>query len=401
MVSAVLCDVSRCTGCEACKAICPESCIDMAENSEGFLHPEIDHDRCSKCKKCERVCPVLKRPVLHRANEPQVLACWHKDPEIRDLSSSGGAFSALAEMIINEKGVVFGAAYGDRLHVHHTYVETLAELDRLRRSKYVQSQIGDVFKKVKDFLQAERKVLFVGTPCQVAGLHAFLGGDHPNLLTVDFICHGVPSPKVFRKYLDEIEKTSGDILVDLNFRDKRRGWLNNSVVGTTATDKEIVIKGVKNSFYNAFIVGIFLRNSCYQCPVNGLPRFGNLTIADFWGISPDGEISQKEIDKGISLLMINDSGLEKSFFSRLADRLLMINEDLSTAQEGNVSMCKASHLPSNRSAFFNDFDKQPYAILEKNYLRPSLKRRLDQMIKENFSTSFISKVRNLQKLLRR
>jgi hypothetical protein len=244
-------------------------------------------------------------------------------------------------------------------------------------------------------------VLFVGTPCQIAGLLAFLGGDKANLITVDFICHGVPSPKVFRKYLENIEKESGVHLTDINFRDKRRGWLNNTVVGSSSDNKHVILKGVKNSYYNAFVVGTFLRKSCYQCPVIGLPRFGNITIADFWGIKADSVISQQEIDKGVSLLMVNDPTMKKMVFEGLAERLFFVEREFSDAQKGNSPMCTPSKEPANRTDFFADLNRHPYPTLADKYLKPKLKRRLDQLIKENCSAGFINNLRKLQNALRK
>jgi Pyruvate/2-oxoacid:ferredoxin oxidoreductase delta subunit len=401
MTKPILCDSDKCTGCEACNSICPESSIKMIENSEGFLQPTIDDKICTGCKKCERVCPVLNRPQIGHNVVPDVFACWHRNNEIRLASSSGGVFSALAEMVLDQGGVVFGAAYDENLGVYHKWIDKLDDLDSIRRSKYVQSRIGDTFREVKNFLSDNRKVLFVGTPCQIAGLFAFLGGDKANLLAVDFICHGVPSPKVFKKYLESIERDSGRQFTDLNFRDKRRGWLNNTVVGTSSDKKHIILKGGKNSYYNAFVVGTFLRKPCYQCPVIGMPRFGNVTIADFWGIQADSIIPQKEIDKGISLLMVNDPTMKKMIFEGLSEKLFSVEKKLSDAQQGNTPMCTPSKLPANRTLFFNDLDRYPYSILADKYLKPSLKRRFDQLIKENCSTGLINKFRIFQNAFRK
>ncbi len=401
MTSPVLCSKDQCTGCEACKAVCPEACIAMVANPEGFLCPDIDSVRCSECKQCELACPVLNRPQLNRRAEPLVFACWHKDTETREKSSSGGAFSALAENVLAKGGVVFGATYSENLHVQHTYIEKIENLDTLRRSKYVQSEIGNAFQQVRGFVLAGREVLFVGTPCQVAGLHAFLGSDYPNLISVDFICHGVPSPKVFKKYKNEMESKISEKLIEINFRDKRRGWLNNTVVGITRYGKQALLKGRHNSFYNAFIVGTFLRDSCYQCPVIGLPRFGSITIADFWGVQADADITQHEIDKGISLLMINDPDVEERLLAGVLNRLELFNRPFIEARAGNAPMCTPADMPTNRDDFFGDLDRLPYSDLAKKYLQPSYKRRLSQFIKENFSTNLIARARDLKKVFGR
>lgn len=191
----------ECCGCNACAQRCPKSCITMREDSEGFLYPEVDKEICIDCGICEKVCPVM-----YQGNKRKPLAVYavkHKNNEIRLSSSSGGVFTALAESVIDEGGVVFGAKFDDNWCVVHSYSETKEGLAAFRGSKYLQSRIGDSFKKVECFLKANRKVLFSGTPCQIAGLKRFLRKEYDNLLTVDFVCHGVPSPGVWREYLNE------------------------------------------------------------------------------------------------------------------------------------------------------------------------------------------------------
>ena len=196
-------DKSKCCGCNACVQRCPKQCISMREDEEGFLYPYVDIPSCVDCGICEKVCPVLN---LEEPRKPlQVFAAKNKNEDQRLRSSSGGIFILLAEQTICEGGVVFGARFDKNWEVEHCYAETLEELEPLMRSKYVQSRIGNTYKEAERFLKGGRKVLFVGTSCQIAGLHRFLKRDYDNLLTVDFICHGVPSPGVWRKYLGEIE----------------------------------------------------------------------------------------------------------------------------------------------------------------------------------------------------
>jgi coenzyme F420-reducing hydrogenase beta subunit len=197
----------------------------MKLNEEGFLYPIVDETRCVKCKKCEEICPAI---VQGKERKPlKVYAAKNPDDEIRIQSSSGGIFSLLAEYIINEGGVVFGARFNDKWEVVHDYAETKEGLEAFRGSKYVQSRINDTYKLTKDFLSAGKKVLFTGTPCQIAGLKAYLQKEYDNLLTVDLVCHGVPSPLVWKKYLDEIvlpfTKNNANI-VSIKFRDKSFGW---------------------------------------------------------------------------------------------------------------------------------------------------------------------------------
>ena len=229
-------DKSKCCGCNACVQICPKQCIQIQEDGEGFLYPLVDVDMCVDCKLCEKVCPIIT------PNEPQkpvkVYAAKHKDDEIRLKSSSGGIFTLLAEQIIDEGGVVFGARFDEYWEVMHDYTETKEGLAVFRGSKYVQSRIGNTFQQAENFLKQGRKVMFTGTPCQIAGLRRFLRKEYENLLAVDFVCHGVPSPKVWRMYLDETLARQGigkntvlshamlrqKFIRSVEFRSKSTGW---------------------------------------------------------------------------------------------------------------------------------------------------------------------------------
>ena len=302
-------------------------------------------------------------------------------------------------MVLAADGVVFGASYDTDLQVRHVFIDKIDNIDNLRRSKYVQSQIGDCFKLINKFLRVGRKVLFVGTPCQVAGLHAYLGENCSGLTTADIICHGVPSPKVFQKYVHSISQSFNKKFIDINFRDKRRGWLNNTVVGKCSDLESVLFKGKDNSFFNGFILNTFLRQSCYKCPVIGLPRFGQVTIADFWGIERDDHITQNEIDKGISLLMVNDPHIAGELLLRLTDKLTLLPRTLSEAQAGNAPMCTPSEKPAYRESFFRELDILPYPTLARKYMQPSLKKRITQFVKENFSSDLIAKIRKFKNKL--
>ena len=391
----VLCGPLDCLGCSACANCCPTDSIQMKPNTEGFLQPTIDYNSCNSCKNCEKSCPVLTRPILERAEHPQVYAGWHKDEGTRLASSSGGMFSAAAELVIEKKGIVFGAAYDENLHVHHRGVEHRWELDLLRRSKYVQSEIGMVYRQINEQLQEGREVLFIGTPCQVAGLYAFLKSEFTNLLTLDFICHGVPSPLVIEKYIAVLEKKLEAKLSDINFRDKKHGWENSGVVVKTKTGETHYLKGTTNSFYTGFILGSFLRESCYHCPFNGLPRFGDLTIADFWGINQDKDITQSNVDKGISLVMLNNesrSGLIKD----LRRQAVLINRTLDEARNGNSPMFFPAPRPASRDVFFKELITSDYNAVARKYLTYSRKRQFIQFLKENLGKDYIARLRKIK-----
>lgn len=307
----------NCCGCEACVQRCPKSCITMREDNEGFLYPEIDKDICIDCGLCEKVCPVI-----NQAEERKPLAVYaakHKDEQIRMASSSGGAFTAIAERVIDEGGVVFGAKFNQDWNVVHSYTETKEGLGTFRGSKYVQSRIGESYKEAEGFLKAGRKVLFSGTPCQIAGLKRFLRKEYDNLLTVDFICHGVPSPKIWREYLknktDSIaSRFSGQKEIDVEnvfFRDKCLGWkkykftLNISIINKGGLENKIKISEPFNNniYLRGFLTDLYLRPSCHNCPTKSLKSGSDFTIGDFWGVQKI--MPQIDDDKGVSIIIVN------------------------------------------------------------------------------------------------
>lgn len=316
-----------CCGCNSCVQRCPKSCITMREDEEGFLYPKVNESVCIDCGLCEKVCPVI-----HQAEERKPLAVYaakNRNEEVRRQSSSGGVFTALAEEILNESGVVFGVRFDKNWEVVHDYTETVEGLSAFRGSKYVQSQIGDNFKKAERFLKMGRKVLFSGTPCQIAGLRRFLKKEYGNLLTVDFICHGVPSPGVWREYLKEETArqcggknsvlshpiiNSRDALIEsISFRDKRLGWKKCSFALTLSVPdghgaKNAVLLSEplnKNIFLRGFLSDLYLRPSCYVCPAKSFKSGSDITIGDFWGVQY--VMPEIDDDKGVSVVMVNTS----------------------------------------------------------------------------------------------
>ena len=310
-------DKHDCCGCEACMQACPKRCISLERDKEGFLYPIVNTNICVECGVCERMCPVIN--TGEQTFPLQVWAARNEDEEIRRQSSSGGIATKLAEKIIDEGGVVFGVIMTEQCEAIHTFTETKAGLEAFRGSKYIQSRVGESFKQAKEFLKAGRKVLFIGTPCQISGLKHFLRKDYSTLYTVDFICHGVPSPGVFKWYIqEEVNKyvsarkgrknsvsfspihsiPKGDIqlpeglkVVDIHFRDKREGWKKYSFVlqlaEASADGKKNTVSFSSNVSENIFLKGfcsdLYLRPSCHKCPVRSYRSGSDLTIADFWG----------------------------------------------------------------------------------------------------------------------
>lgn len=299
-----------CCGCNGCVQICPAKCISFVPDNEGFLYPAVNSDKCINCGLCERVCPVINQ------GQPRTpLKCYAaKNPneDIRMKSSSGGVFTLLAEHTIQNGGVVFGACFNENWDVIHSYAETKDGIAKFRGSKYVQSNIGNCYIKAKEFLNAGREVLFSGTPCQIAGLKRYLRKDYENLLTIDIICHGVPSPMVWHKYLSEINPEALH-LHEISFRDKSAGWKTYSFHAKAIQGGNIVTltKGrlFEDTYLKVFLKNICLRPSCHQCPTRSGKGNSDITIADFWGI--DVVDSVFDDDKGISLILpYSAKGLE-------------------------------------------------------------------------------------------
>ena len=351
-------DNKDCCGCNACVQRCPKQCITMVEDSEGFLYPKVDREHCVDCGLCNRVCPVINQGIIGQPIE--VYAAKNPHEEIRRQSSSGGIFTMLAEYTIDNGGVVFGAAFNEKWEVEHNYTETKEGISAFRGSKYVQSRIGETFTQVETFLKQGREVLFSGTPCQIAGLKLFLGKDYENLLTVDIICHGVPSPKVFRDFLDEsLENASrqyhvatNDILIDhISFRDKSCGWrAYQFVLNVHIKGMQIPLfaeKTSKNPYLRGFSSNLYLRPSCYDCPTKELKSGSDITIADYWGI----EHYKPELDdnKGISAILVN-TRKGKEVVSKLNVELYILTYE--SIRQYNASIYYSPQISSKRKEFF-------------------------------------------------
>lgn len=350
-------DKHKCCGCTACISVCPKGYISMSEDKEGFLYPVVDSVKCIDCGLCEKVCPVL-HPLKNEA-EPLVYAAINNDESIRMQSSSGGIFTLLAEYVIDRGGVVFGACFDRDWNVVHDYTETKEGLVRFRGSKYVQSNVGNSFSQVKIFLDAGREVLFSGTPCQVAGLKNYLRKPYPNLLTVDLVCHGVPSPDVWRKYLQEtvckayrIKKNKSavnicDYISDIKFRAKDKGWKKYSFKIEYKDGRIEINPFYENPYMNIFLSNLSLRPSCYVCPAKLNNVQSDITLADFWGVNKiDPNIDD---DKGCGLLFLNNKEKIGLLYSL---QCMLFNQSLDNVSKYNPSILYSVNKPGNRKFFF-------------------------------------------------
>ncbi len=371
---------AACCGCGACQNACPVHCITMKMDEEGFSFPEVKKEACIGCGACDRVCPMTENEGQKEPGErelympPRAIGGWLKDEALRFDSSSGGAFTLFAKAILEKGGIVYGAAMDEKLHVRHIGVETEEALSKLRGSKYVQSAMGDCYREIREELKKGRYVLFSGTPCQAAGLYSFLGGkNYPKLYTIDFICHGVPSPKVFADYLQYLSKKLGDPVTSFRFRMKDRQWNPTGLqLGTgTGTGTGMFVRrfpGFMDPYMNGFLDDTYLRRSCYRCRFKTLPRdYADLTIADFWGV--DRAYPDLYDGKGTSLILFHNAhGME--LFDENKEGFHYREVDFEKAIRRNQSLIKSVKFPARRERFFKDYRKKSFKRVMLRYMTP-------------------------------
>lgn len=340
---------SDCVGCEACVQRCPKQCIVMKEDAEGFLYPQIDIEKCIDCGLCERVCPVINQG---EPRKPLVAyAAKNQDESVRLSSSSGGVFTALAEQVIAQGGVVFGARFDESWNVVHDYVETIEGLSAFRGAKYVQSRIGQSFLRAETFLKQGRMVLFSGLPCQITGLKKFLRKDYDNLITVELFCHGVPSPMVWKRFLEEEVAIPHIRLKSISFRDKVSGWKNYSFFYSQEDANGVQLHRMpfaKNLFMRGFLADLYLRPSCYHCPAKQFKSGSDLTIGDYWGV----KLAHPELDddKGVSAVLVNtDRGVK---ILQTVQHISLYASTFENVVKCNPALMKSAQEPAKRPLFF-------------------------------------------------
>ena len=360
-------DKTACCGCASCVQLCPKQCISFNEDNEGFRYPSVDFGSCIKCGLCEKVCPIIchEEPRLPLT----VYAAKNNDRFVRQQSSSGGVFTLIANEIVNAGGVVFGASFDKDWEVEHRYAEQLCDLAAFRGSKYLQSRIGDTYKKAEEFLKEGRQVLFSGTPCQVAGLKSFLRKEYDSLLTVDIICHGVPSPLVWRRYLEETAVDQK--ITEVNFRSKRESWKRYSVV-IKSTDRVVLNQPYyENAYMKGFLSDIYLRPSCYACSFKKGSSGSDITLGDFWGI--EASLPQFDDDKGVSAILVNTSRGGSLIESLGIDRREVSYE---TVLKGNPSLEENSKVDLKLRSMFWQKPLSVRSILQVvDKMRPGYVRR--------------------------
>jgi Pyruvate/2-oxoacid:ferredoxin oxidoreductase delta subunit len=359
-------EINNCCGCGICVYVCPSNCIKFEANEEGFLMPQLDKSFCTNCHLCMKVCPCIFQSAINdRIYPAKVYAAWYKDPDIRKKSSSGGFFSAISKVILDRGGIVVGAALDENLCCKHVLVENIEDLTSLRGSKYVQSFISsDIIKSINTFLCSGRKVLFTGTPCQVSGLRNLVGDKSKNLILVDFVCKGVPSPMWFSMYINSLNNKNKEI-VSIFFRDKKFGWKKPRILHEWNNGKKRWKKFQDDIYMASFLKNLALRESCYKCMFKNPFRHGDLTMADFWKVF--AKYPQFDLDdKGTSLLLVNT---EKGgqWLENCKENLFIGEADLEHAMIGNPMLYRSALRPKSRDFFYKDMLSLSMGELRKKY----------------------------------
>ncbi len=388
---------NQCCGCTACESICPTSAISMKEDAiTGFLYPSINIDLCIECGKCEKVCD-FKKPIDKNNSTLSAFAVVHKDKKILASSSSGGVFTLLSDIILNRNGVVFGCILDEKIEVYHKKAENKLQRDLFRGSKYVQSNMLNTYKDISILLKNNKEVMFVGTPCQVAGLYSFLG-ERPKLLTtVDFICHGVQSPKLLKDHVKLLEKKYNKSAVNYLFRDKIFGWRHAESIVFSDGSKKTNYDTFK--LKHLFRLSVALRPACYSCKYTNYHRVSDITIGDFWG----GEDVVKDYrNLGISVMLINtEKG--KLFTSSIESTGLFEKIQIDDTKQQALSYPAKSKIDT--TSFWNCYEKSGYkgvtekyyASKLKHYIRFSYVRLIVFFKLDGFITYIKTKYRNFKK----
>lgn len=368
-----ICTESACTSCMACYSVCPVGAIQIGTDEFGFYRPKIDVNKCIGCKRCVHVCPVhgniRKNPAASKA-----IAAYVKDKQLRAESTSGGAFSVFASYVLRQGGVIFGAAYDENFIVRHMWTTKEKDLGKFRSSKYVQSDIGNSFKQAKQFLDDGRKVLFSGTPCQINGLKQYLRKEYDNLILIDIVCHGTPTPTFFKEYLSDIEKRENAKIQSVRFRYKTKRYkqsgndcLHNMKI-MLCNNKNYISDKNADPYLIGFFSNLFLNPACYHCFFATKERVGDITIADFWGFKAP-TLDWVNTGKGISLILLNnDKG--QQIFNLISGKLKWCYRPLQEAINGNPHLSYPIKKGERYDEFWKDYRVNGYKYVEKKYFSP-------------------------------
>ena len=386
----------KCCGCSACVNICPNNCISMKSDEEGFLYPVVDRNKCTNCKLCEKICPVINKKHYNDKDE-KCYAAYNKDEKIRQNSTSGGFFTALAEKIIDLEGYVFGAAFDETFNVKHIKVNKKDDLYKFRGSKYVQSNVKETYKDTRKLLENNKYVLYSGTPCQIYGLKAFLGKEYDKLYCIDVICKGVPSPGLWNKYKNDKEKKYK--IQNICFREKTYGFNSTTMSIYYMNGKEYHKGHESDEMLNLFVSEISSRPSCYNCNFKGKERASDFTIGDFWQV--EKIIPEIEGDKGTTLLIVHSKKGQQLLKSieNISIHEVSLDEALKLNGKNRKSMYLESAKPNiKRKDFFKDFGRLNYNELMKKYSPKTIKSKVKSILKPIlYRLGILDELKNVKK----
>ena len=340
-----------CSGCSACVSACKNDCITMCEDKEGFIYPEVLKSKCVECGACSSACPIINKNK-HTNDRAESFAVVAKNEKIRLTSSSGGVFSLLGERIVADGGIVYGAVFNKHFQVEHVAANNIEALYAMRGSKYVQSRVGDAYVDIENNLCANRTILFTGTPCQIAGLKAYLGREYDTLICADIVCHGVPSPKLWREYLLDKEKKFHSAIKRVSFRDKEISWQQFLIKIEFENNKVYKNIHTKDLYMRAFLRNFSLRPSCFECNFKGIDRHADITLADLWG---SASISPELHDgKGTSFVIVHtEKGA--ALLEKITNQCLIQPIELDAAISHNLSLIKSEKKSGDRDLFMKEF----------------------------------------------
>ncbi|MBE6605464.1 MAG: 4Fe-4S dicluster domain-containing protein [Ruminococcaceae bacterium] len=369
-------DPEKCTGCGACVNICPVDAVKLEENEYGFVYPVISEEKCIECNLCSKTCEKIFDTKLLEPSK--AYACTIKDKDILMKSSSGGVFSALAEHVLSNNGAVCGCIYDNTLKPVHICSEKKDDYLLMRKSKYVQSDTGLVYRGIKKRLERGQEVLFTATPCQVAALKGYLGKDYENLISIDLICHGVPSYGMFREFVKYLEKKYITKIVDFDFRSKKYTWQRYTMEFTDYTGR-IKNIGKNDEFYMyGFSMGNLMRPSCFKCRYATEKRCGDVTIGDFWG-HDDLKLPCDKVN-GISVCMLNTEKATK-LSCVLKGSMIMEEVDYNAVVNGNTCLRHPTNKGIKWDKYMEAYKNGGISTLAKQYRKNNFKSRLRGNIK--------------------
>ena len=386
-------DKKECSGCTACIHACPKQCISMEQDNEGFYYPVVDNTKCIECGLCEKTCPI-EHPKHKNSDSPTVYAAYVKEVAQRKKSTSGGIFYSIAKWTIDQGGIVYGAAFDSEFKLLHIGIDNMKDLEKLRGSKYLQSYLGNTYTEIKEHLKNGRWVYFTGCGCQVAGLYAFLRKEYETLITSDLVCHGVPSQLMFDWHLDYLHRKENAEITSYSFR-KLDGWggceTYEYVSQTKGKCKKENPSYMISPYLYSFMYAYNYRYSCYDCKFAQIPRVGDITLADFWGVRkyfPD-----LETQKGVSLILLNSIQGEK-IWEKIKQNLIYRVSNLKDAAAENGNLIHQTKMPPIRQECYKMIKERGYEDVAKKEFR--IKRYWLHALKYRIITSiFYNKIKNI------